>query len=346
MVKEAEFIERLSSQLDLDRHFRIEISIPMRKIKGHFSRAPGIVLNILKHFNGGTFFEGQGYWKGIQEPVIYIIIAAEGVENKIFSELFDLMSDAQRKLKQQEVFVQIDGRVFIGSLNEEAKVENYPDQWVFDDDMGKIVSNKTSKYEIPELIFARAKHHERDYRGAAQLYEEALTSLEKREPHLISLGLNQNEAKTSVIRDSILVTCNLLGIYSRTEFKDEIKCSELIQILNIALPYGSPKDGGLDPDIFPPHAEARMRGNRLKLLEDEEIKFTDGIYALKLIADFLESGNNPHLEQDPIEDMKTIRKHLKILNTTNQSIINDLKNELKGKFPHFSDEFEDALGLK
>ena len=64
-------------------HFSIEISIVMRKPKGHFSRAPGVVLDILSSFGGGTFFEGQGYWKGVQEPVVYILISTTGRTEEI-----------------------------------------------------------------------------------------------------------------------------------------------------------------------------------------------------------------------------------------------------------------------
>ena len=68
-------------------HFSIEISIVMRKPKGHFSRAPGVVLDILSTFGGGTFFEGQGYWKGVQEPVVYILISTTGKTEDIIQIL-------------------------------------------------------------------------------------------------------------------------------------------------------------------------------------------------------------------------------------------------------------------
>ena len=82
-------------------HFSIEISIVMRKPKGHFSRAPGVVLDILSSFGGGTFFEGQGYWKGVQEPVVYILISTTGRTEEIISLLRSKIASAQSRLKQQ-----------------------------------------------------------------------------------------------------------------------------------------------------------------------------------------------------------------------------------------------------
>ena len=79
------------------QHFSIEISIVMRKPKGHFSRAPGVVLDILSSFGGGTFFEGQGYWKGVQEPVIYILISTTGRTEDIISLLRSKISSAQSR---------------------------------------------------------------------------------------------------------------------------------------------------------------------------------------------------------------------------------------------------------
>ena len=67
----------------------------MRKPKGHFSRAPGVVLDILSSFGGGTFFEGQGYWKGVQEPVVYILISTTGRTEEIISLLRSKIASAQ-----------------------------------------------------------------------------------------------------------------------------------------------------------------------------------------------------------------------------------------------------------
>ena len=74
-------------------HFTIEISIVMRKPKGHFSRAPGVVLDILNTFEGGTFFQGQGFWRGVQEPIIYILISKQSnVKSMIESLLFQIQN--------------------------------------------------------------------------------------------------------------------------------------------------------------------------------------------------------------------------------------------------------------
>ena len=81
-------------------YFNIEMSIVMRKPKGHYSRAPGMIWKILNDFNGGTFFQGQGYWQGWQEPVIYLMISTEGEVGKILKKLELCLEEAQNRLKQ------------------------------------------------------------------------------------------------------------------------------------------------------------------------------------------------------------------------------------------------------
>ena len=76
--------------------FSIEYSIPMRKPKGHFSRAPGVLFSILESHKGGTFWEAQGYWQGVQEPVIYLMISETStfreVEEKIRKNLMAIQN--------------------------------------------------------------------------------------------------------------------------------------------------------------------------------------------------------------------------------------------------------------
>ena len=74
-------------------HFGIEISIVMRKPKSHYSKAPGVIWDILNTFDGGTFFQGQGYWRGVQEPVIYIMISTKGLVKNVIGKLTELLRD-------------------------------------------------------------------------------------------------------------------------------------------------------------------------------------------------------------------------------------------------------------
>ena len=86
-------------------HFGIEISIVMRKPRSHYSKAPGVIWDILNTFDGGTFFQGQGYWRGVQEPVIYIMISTKGLVKEVIEKLTKLLKDGQIKLKQQEMYI-------------------------------------------------------------------------------------------------------------------------------------------------------------------------------------------------------------------------------------------------
>ena len=81
----------------IHEHITIEISIVMRKPKGHFSRAPGVILDILNTFEGGTFFQGQGFWRGVQEPIIYILISKQSNVKLMIELLRNQIEKAQKK---------------------------------------------------------------------------------------------------------------------------------------------------------------------------------------------------------------------------------------------------------
>ena len=68
-------------------HFTIEISIVMKKPRGHFSRAPEVIWDLLNEFGGGTFFQAKGYWQQHQEPVIYIMISLTGKVGETINKL-------------------------------------------------------------------------------------------------------------------------------------------------------------------------------------------------------------------------------------------------------------------
>ena len=157
-----------------ERHFSIEISIVMRKPKGHFSRAPGVVLDILRDFGGGTFFEGQGYWKGVQEPVVYILISTIGKTEDIINLVRRKITSAQLKLRQQEAFVKINGSTFAGNLLDKSVTDNFPKQWEFDSDMKKITANQSRTNEHYKLIYGRVDYDNGDFEGAQKKWRDMI----------------------------------------------------------------------------------------------------------------------------------------------------------------------------
>jgi len=94
------------------------------------------------------------------------------------------------------------------------------------------------------------------------------------------------------------------------------------------------------------HAEARIRGNRIQLKTRginldtaDDVLIRDGIFALELLNLHLEVNEEPYLEKDPIDDIKTILKHLEKLGPIPQQA-RDIVDEIKRKNPHYSNDFE------
>ena len=263
---------------DTKMQFTIEISIPMRKPIGHFSRAPGVVLKILETFEGGTFFEGQGYWQGVQEPVIYILISIFEEPRSTIEKVKQNLVALQKKLKQQEVFVKINGRTFVDSVLPQDTVIEFPEQWEFDDDMRLITANKARKDEYYKIVFGRIEYNKKNFVEAMKLFKEALQELRKNVP-----------LTPSQERDTLLCSVNILGIATRAEFKSQEDVEDIemyIGIINKLLPPNSESEFTME--VLSPHAEARIRGNRLMLhrrigkhpFEEKEL-VNDGIYGLK-----------------------------------------------------------------
>ena len=107
--------------------------------------------------------------------------------------------------------------------------------------------------------------------------------------------------------------------------------------------------------VMSEHAEARIRGNRLKLfieLTEGEVKHhldyskkefeKDGIFAIKQLVHFLDPirKNKPYLDQDPLEDIKTIMKYLHEISTDFESpvVFQNEQIQLLKWFPEYSDD--------
>ena len=279
----------------------------MRKPKGHFSRAAGVVLEILSDHKGGTFFEAQGYWEGIQEPVIYIMISSTETPRRIMGKVVKNLKSIHRKLLQQEVFLKVNGESFIGRVIPEEEVESFPQQWEYDDDLRQIAANKSRKNEDYKLVFGRKEQANGKHDNALKLYEELLFERE-----------NQKELNEFDKLDVLLCYTNILGIKTRKDFKGESNINEIkkmVKLVNNYLPLN--QKSKFSPEVLSLHAESRIRGNRLQLFAKIEglglsksdlVK--DGIYAIKLLKNHLEAGAYPYLENDPIQDIRFIRKYM------------------------------------
>lgn len=309
---------------DEKTHFSIELSIVMKKPKGHPSRAPGLIWEILDAFDGGTFFQGQGYWKGIQEPIIYIMISINDDVKTVIEKLKPLLEKCQNKLMQQEVFVKINGFSFIDSLLPEFVTKTFPTQWDFDDDMQEITANQSRIDEHHKLIAGRVEYQRKKYNSARDVWIEMINQFaENRE-------LSQNQKRDLVKCYSNILSPNIDLEKSSRDWM----ISQWIKLL----PFS--KDSEFDQKVLSKHAEARMRGNRIKLLTLHNYKIgkeeliSDGVFAIEQIIFHLKKGLKLYLDKDPFDDIKTIMKHLKsieigeVQKSKIETMIEDLATEL------------------
>ena len=346
-------------------HFGIEISIVMRKPKSHYSKAPGVIWDILNTFDGGTFFQGQGYWRGVQEPVIYIMISTKGLVTNVIGKLTKLLRDGQIKLKQQEMYVKINGSTFVGSLVPKEMTRTFPDNMEFDDDLEIITANQSRVDENHKLIFGRVELE----RGRRLISDAKSSNDDKKiikandkaqlhfiESYNIFSDLEEELLKKpetlSNNRDLLKCYSNVLDPKIRQFMKaDEIKyaCQELVSLL--PLNQKSEYQNQLNK-----HAEARIRGNRINILIGMEYEivskqdlYDDGLFAFKQIISFLnpEHKNTPYLDKDPINDLKTI---IRLINKIGLEIdlSQDLEREIQSLrqwFPHYEEDIESLIRL-
>ena len=347
-------------------HFNIEISIPMRKPKNHYSKAPSVVWNFLNTFEAGTFFPAQGYWESLQEPVTYVMISTEGLVKNVVGKLTKLLRDGQIKLKQKEMFVKINGRKFSGSLVPDEIAKTFPNQMAFDDDMAEFIRvNQSRVDENHKLIFGRAELH----RGKRLVVDAKSTNDEKNiirandkalihyiESYNIFSDLEeellQKPETLSNKRDLLKCYSNVLDPKTRQFMKDdEIKyaCQELVNLLPLNQKSEFEKE-------LSKHAEARIRGNRINILIGIEYEIVskqdlhnDGVFAFKQIISFLnpEDKNTPYLDKDPINDLKNIIRQIKKIGLE-IDLFQDLAKEiecLRQWFPHYKEDIEDLVRL-
>lgn len=318
--------------------FSIEYSIPMRKPKGHFSRAPGVLFSILQSHKGGTFWEAQGYWKGVQEPVIYLMISENSTFLKVEEKVRKNLIAIQRKLKQQQVFLKLNGNSFIDRLVSEEEVKTYPEQQEFDNDMRVVAANKSRKEEHYKIIFGRVAYENKEFEKAIQNFKEAIADISAKKPL---------ETGSFDEKDLLVCSLNLIGIYTRdkaSRSNNEKEIDIAIGTMDKLLPYG--KASRFNSSVLSLHAEARIRGNRIQLKTRginldaaDDVLIRDGTFALSLLSQHLEGNEEPYLEKDPIDDIKTILKHLEKLGPIPKEA-RDIVNEIKRKNSHYSNDFE------
>ena len=317
--------------------FSIEYSIPMRKPKGHFSRAPGVLFSILQSHKGGTFWEAQGYWQGVQEPVIYLMISETSTFREVEEKIRKNLMAIQRKLKQQEVFLKLNGTSFINSLVSEEEVKTYPEQQEFDNDMRVVVANQSRKEEHYKIIFGRVEQGKKEWEKAIQYFQDAIIDIANNKP-LESGSFDE--------KDLLVCSVNLIGIYTRNEAslsKHQEDIDTAIQAMNKLLPCG--KASNFESSVLSLHAEARIRGNRIqlknrgiKLDTDDNMLIRDGTFALKQLSKHLNNNAEPYLEKDPIDDINTILKHLRKLGPIPKDSL-EIVDEIKRKNIHYSNDF-------
>tara|TARA_B100001250_G_scaffold43054_1_gene33967 strand:+ start:2199 stop:3284 length:1086 start_codon:yes stop_codon:yes gene_type:complete len=300
-------------------HFTIEISIVMRKPRGHFSRAPEVIWDLLNEFGGGTFFQGQGYWEQVQEPVIYIMISSTGKVGETINKLKQILTEGQKKMKQQAVFAKINGFAFVKSLLSDQEIETFPEQMEFDEELERTLdANKSRDGENYKLIFGRIELSKGKVLKRKKDADKAQKSFEKSYNIWIELerDLLRKDGSPENERDLLKCYSNVLD----PDIRVMLERDELIKTCKALLFYlPLNKDSRYGEDVLHLQAEARIRGNRINIFNELDLDFVsddelicDGLFAIGQIERSLgnKKMSNSYLDRNPIDDIKTIIKQM------------------------------------
>ena len=221
----------------------------------------------------------------------------------------------------------------------EEEVETYPAQQEFDNDMRLVAANKSRMEEHYKIIFGRVAYENKEFEKASQNFQEAIADISAKQPL---------ETGSFDEKDLLVCSLNLIGIYTRDEVSrsnNEKEIDIAIGTMDKLLPYE--KASRFNSSVLSLHAEARIRGNRIQLKKTrgtnldtaDDVLIRDGTFALDLLNQHLQVDEAPYLEKDPIDDIKTILKHLGNLGPIPQQA-RDIVDEIKHKNPHYSNDFE------
>ena len=326
----------------------ITISIPLRKPRGHASRAPGVILEILEYLGAATFWRAEGYWEWLQEPVTYIEAKHEGPSNMIL-DLAEKLKNMQYKLRQQEIFVTIDNHVFVGSLISSSQTNSFPKQMEFDDDMNSINSLKSRQVEPYEIIYGR--RYSRIFqttRREGNPDEDAL----KKAKELFSKYLDNLKTVDDIEKiDVLTASTSLISLYAvepnRLNENEKKNLQDLIRIGIKLQPFGEDSDLNCTR-----HQDALIRWNRMHYLNRLNLSSQyhseltiDGVLALGLILESMMMEETVHLGHDPITNMVKISGLIQILKPDPQvqRVIRVIFDEAKKLNPEYAEDLEDGL---
>ncbi len=317
-------------------HFSIEISIVMRKPIGHFSRANGIVFDILNAFEGGTFFQGQGFWRGHQEPIVYLMISIQNEASLVIETVKKYLKHYQLQCLQEEIFVKINGVPFIGSLLPESVTEKFPDQWEFDSEMNTLTANQSRIDENHKLVQGRIEYNKRNFDISRDIFKEMINEYASSER-----PLTNNEKRDLIKCYSNILSTSIKGIDAEDK---ERMFTQLVKLLPLQV------NSVFTDDELSKHAEARIRGNRINLYSEHNFSMVsseemilDGIFAISQISEHLKKGRYLYLDKDPILDIKRIIKQLSKLSPSEKHIseIREMCKEIATNNPYY--DFEELL---
>ena len=345
-------------------HFTIEISIVMRKPRGHFSRAPEVIWDLLNEFGGGTFFQGQGYWEQVQEPVIYIMISSTGKVGETINKLKQILTEGQKKMKQQAVFAKINGFAFVKSLLSDQEIETFPEQMEFDEELERTLdANKSRDGENYKLIFGRIELSKgKDLKRKGKV-KEAKECFKKSYNLWIELerDLLRKEGSAENERDLLKCYSNVLDpdirkvLQEEKEIEEDQKLEQLNRTCKALLFYlPLNKDSRYGEDVLHLQAEARIRGNRINIFNELDLDFVsdyelicDGLFAIGQIERSLgnKKMSNSYLDRNPIDDIKTIIKQMNKIGIDEETLskIKTIISRLCLNYPLYEQEIRGCI---
>jgi hypothetical protein len=348
----------------INEHFTIEISIVMRKPKGHFSRAPEVIWDLLNEFGGGTFFRGQGYWEQVQEPVIYIMISSTGKVGETINKLKKVLTEGQKKMKQQAVFAKINGFSFVQSLLSDEDIKTFPEQMEFDEELErKLHANQSRVGENYKIVFGRIELSKGKDLKRKEKLKQAKESFKKSYNIWIELekDLLRKEGSAENERDLLICYSNVLDpdirgiLLEDEEIEKDQKLEQLNQTCKALLFYlPLNKVSRYGEDVLHLQAEARIRGNRINIFNELNLDFvsddeliSDGLFAIGQIERSIgnKKMSNSYLDRNPIKDIATIIRQMKKIGFDEEifSEIRTIISRLCSNYPLYTEEIEGCL---
>jgi len=292
----------------------------MRKPKGSRSRAPSVCTQLQFMLDGGTFTSGRGFWRGaINEPVVIIHSSiSRWTIYKASKILKEILRFIQTQLKQQAVYLEINGKGKALSVVSDDAKSGFPVQTDFDDDLD---SELRSTSNIPSNIeddIADGRMHYWDYRNSGALDIEDAMAAKDKFHSLISNSNIEYDDPISIKNDQklpsiIQALSNIQGliIYAEKMGHDiGIDENEKTEIWEIIASLVTPDNFGATP--MSTHEEYRIRSNIVQnnlRCDEDTSNVKEGLDSTLWFVHVYDHKSPRSLGDDPYNDIMDLLRY-------------------------------------